>query len=297
MSRKQLLAFLFLPVLPAQNAPLTEAARKLANKPRLGLSELRWRNGQTKEGRIVRVTREFVAFETVHTRPHGCEIVALPDIADVQWRREPNRASEATNLPAVLLVGAMLGPAYVANAVSDPFKRISPPLEPLRGHWERNGKPTDALENGLLFKGNTVHYRRTTTKRGRWSVNGDVLQLEFDGGRELRGHFQFQCRDMILENAPDKLTDIGFQKRAMPPIVGNWRAKEYGLEIKPDGGVIEEKSEIRNGTFENTATELKIHWADSTETVGEIRRRHIFLTIGGVRMEFHYVPPGLELDL
>jgi ribulose kinase len=70
----------------------------------------------------------------------------------------------------------------------------------------------------------------------------------------------------------------------------------------PDGSVTEQKWEVRKGTFENSPTSVKMHWTDSTapgdaEWIAQIKHRNILLNVGGVLMEYHYVPPGIELDL
>lgn len=66
--------------------------------------------------------------------------------------------------------------------------------------------------------------------------------------------------------------------------------------------VIEQKWEARKGTFGTTAAGITIHWTDDTgpgdrEWVVQIRQRHILVTAGGEAREYHYVPPGLDMDL
>ena len=63
----------------------------------------------------------------------------------------------------------------------------------------------------------------------------------------------------------------------------------------------EQQWEVRKGTFENSATSVNMHWTDSTgpggaEWIAQIKHRHILVSVGGVLTEYHYVPPGIELD-
>jgi len=65
--------------------------------------------------------------------------------------------------------------------------------------------------------------------------------------------------------------------------------------------VTEQQWEVRKGTFENSATSVNMHWTDSTgpggaEWIAQIKHRHILVSVGGVLTEYHYVPPGIELD-
>ena len=303
MAYEKLARFMLLPaMLLGQNSKLSDAAQKLLTKPRLCSAQLTWADGRTQKGRIVRVTDRFIAFET-SIRPPACENVELSKVAAVQWL--PGAGDSAAQ---VALLGALLAPFYVGNAVADPFKRISPPLKPLRGSWVLNGPSRGALKSSLVFadvrKGDraTVQYRTITSKRGRWSVEHDLLHLTFDGEPDLVSSFHFDCGELILDNPPNKFREGSDRKRATPPIVGYWLTSNYHLDLKPDGSVIEQKWEVRKGTFENTSTSVKMHWVDSTgpggaEWVAPIKHRHILVSVGGVMTEYHYVPPGILVDL
>jgi hypothetical protein len=302
MAYEKLARFMLLPaMLLGQNPQLSDAAQKLVNRPRLGIAQLTWVDGRTQKGRIVRVTDQFIAFET-NIRPPVCESVELSKVAAVQWFRTPGEGGAGSRAAGVVFLGAILAPFYVGNAAADPFKRISPPLNPLRGSWELNGPSRGALKSSLVFKGKTVEYRTITGKRGRWSVERDLLRLTFDGEPDSVTSFHFDCGELILDNPTSKLREGSDRKRATQPIVGDWHGSRYKLNLKSDGTVIEQKGEVRNGTFENSATSVKMHWTDSTgpggaEWIAQIKHRHILVSVGGVLMEYHYVPPGIQLDL
>jgi hypothetical protein len=301
LARLMLLPAMFL----GQNSQLSDAAQKLVNKPRLGSAQLTWADGRTEQGRIVRVTDQFIAFWR-NTRPATCENVELSKVAAVQWLRttgERGAGSHAAERAAeVAYVGAILAPFYVGNAVANPFKRISPPLNPPYGSWESSGPSPGGLKSSLVFMGYDVLYRTTAGKRGRWSVDQNQLRLMFDGEPASVTPFHFDCGELILDDPTRKFRESSNRKRATSPIVGDWHGSSHHLDLKPDGSVTEEKSEVRKGSFENSGTSVKMHWHDSTgpggaEWIAQIKHRHIVVNVGGVLMEYHYVPPGLELDL
>jgi hypothetical protein len=302
MAYEKLGRFILLPaMLLGQNSQLSDAAQKLLNKPRLGRAQLTWADGRTQRGRIVRVTDQFIAFET-NIRPPVCENVELSKVAGVQWLRTPGEGSAGSRAAGIVFVGAILAPFYVGHAAADPFKRISPPMRPLSGSWERNGPSRGGLKSSLVFRGNTVQYRAITGKRGRWSVERGLLRLTFDGEPDWVTSFHFDCGELILDNPTSKFREVSDRHRATPPIVGDWQGSEYTLNLKSDGSVTKQKAEVRNGTFENNATSVKMHWTDSTglggaDWIAQIKHRHIWVSVAGVFMEYHYVPPGIELDL
>ncbi len=302
MAFDRLARFILLPaMLFGQDPQLSDGAQKLVNKPRLGSVRLTWTDGRSQMGRIVRVTDQFIAFET-SIRPAVCEDVELSKTAAVQWLRTSGKGAGASDAAVTVLLGAVLVPSYIGNAFANPFKRISPPLKPLSGSWELTGSPGGAIERSLDFAGNTVQYRTITSKRGRWSVERDLLHLRFDGEPESVTSFHFDCGELILENPTSKFRDWSTHKRATLPIVGDWRGSNYNLDLAPDGVVTAKKFELLKGTFQNTATSLTIHWTDArtpagAEWIAQIKNRNILVNVRGVPMRYHYVPPGLQLDL
>ena len=302
MAYRKLARFILLPaLLVGQNSQLSDAARKLVSKPRLGSAQLTWADGRTQKGRIVRVTDQFIAFET-NVRPAACENVELSKVAAVHWFRTPGEGGAGSRAAEGVFLGAILAPFYIGNAVTDPFKRISPPLKPLRGYWEFSGPSAGVLKRSLVFTDNTVQYRAITSKRGRWSVEQDLLHLTFDGEPESVTSFHFDCGELILNNPTSAFRESSDRKRATSPIVGDWHGSNYNLDLKSDGRATEQRWEARKGTFENRVATVKMHWTDSTapggaEWIAEIKHRHILVSVGGVLMEFHYVPPGIELEL
>ena len=303
MWHEKLASFILLPaVVLAQNPHLSEAARKLVNKPRLGLAQLTLSDGRTQEGRIRRVTDEFVALET-NPRPNKlCENIARSRVAELRWLPTPGTNPTAKDAGAAVLIGAFLGIAYAENAVSNPFRRIAPPLNPPRGSWELRGSSRDSFTSSLEFKRNTVEYRTTTRKRGGWSVERNLLRLKIDGEPDRLTPFRFDCGELILDNPASRLTDIGNHKHAVAPLVGEWHGSNYGLTLEANGNAIEQGWSVRKGTFETNKASVKMRWSDSggaggPEWIAEIKDRYILVSIGGVLMKYHYVPPGIQLDL
>lgn len=131
---------LFPAVLLAQDARLSDAAKKLISKPRLGNAQLTWTDGRTQDGRITRASGQLVAFRT-NAVPAVCENVELSKLAAVQWQSTGSDASVVSGAVGAVYAAAVLTPSYIAGVVAGPFKRISPPLKPLRGIWELDGGP------------------------------------------------------------------------------------------------------------------------------------------------------------
>jgi hypothetical protein len=59
-----------------KDAGISTSVIKLLQKPRLGSAQLTWRDGRTQKGIIIRVTDQFIAFETTQG-PRVCENVGL----------------------------------------------------------------------------------------------------------------------------------------------------------------------------------------------------------------------------
>jgi hypothetical protein len=296
-------ALLVLPsaMLLAQNATLSDDARTLLRKPRVGTARLTLTDGQALSGRILRVTDAFISF-LANTHPPVCENVEFSKIATVQWVHIDKHAGAGTIVAEGAFLGAVLAPFLIADAVADPFKRFSPPLKPLSGTWESRGQPGSAPKASLVFKGTTVRYSNAMRKQGRWSIEHSALHLSFGGEPERIAPFHFDCNQLILETPDAKFQGRSDGDHADPPIVGYWHGTAYNLDLKQDGTVTQEDWEVRDGSFENTATGLRIHWTNATGTgglewIGQIKHRHIVMNVGGTRTEYHYLPPGMDLDL
>ncbi len=302
MALEKIASLLLLPVMLAgESAQSSDTAKQLVKKPRLGSAQLTWVDGRRQKGHIARVTDQFVAFQT-DTRPMSCENVKLSEIATVQWLRTSRGPGAGSQLAGVLFVGAILAPFYVGHAVADPFKRMSPPLKPLGGSWESGGPSRALIKSSLEFKGNTVQHRTMIGKQGRWLVEQDRLRLIYDGEPESATPFHFDCEELILDDSAGTFREWSDRKHATQPMVGNWHGSNSNLNIQSDGSFAEQKWEVRKGTFENSAASVKMHWADSTgfggaEWIAQIKQRHIFVSVGGVTTEYHYVPPVFVVDL
>src|ERR1700680_3523294 len=106
----------------SQNSKLSDAAQKLVNRPRLGSAQLTWTDGRAEQGRIVRVTDQFIAFWT-NTRPVTCENVELSKVAAVQWLHTTGEGGAVSHAAEAVYFGAILAPFYIGNAVANPLKR------------------------------------------------------------------------------------------------------------------------------------------------------------------------------
>jgi len=283
------------------DSKLSASVIQLLQKPRLGNAKLTWRDGRTQEGLIVRVTDQFIAFET-NQRPRGCENVELSEIATVQSLHTRGGEDVVSLVAEVTLFAAFFAPFLVADAVVEPFKRVSPPMNPLRGTWESGGSravPRSTLE----FTDGTVRYRTTTSRRGRWRVENSELHLTLDGARESVRPFHFKCGELILDDSLEVFREWGNRSHATAPIIGNWHGENFCLNLKPDGSLAEQKFWARHGTFENTSTGVRMHWAESTgpggpEWIARLEHRRIVVSVNGLATKYHYAPRFiLDFDL
>lgn len=302
MGYDKLIPMMLIPaLLLGQNSQLSDAARELLSKPRVGSAQLTWLGGRKEDGRIVRVTDQFVTFER-NGKPSTCENVELSKVAAVQWSRAP-KSSSSSDLAGIVLAGAVLSPFFAANAVADPFRRLFPPRHPLRGEWETIRRSHGGFRTTLTFKGSTIQSWEMTFKQGHYRVEEDRLYLMFDGGIETVTPFRFDCSKLILDSPAATFTSR--QDTAHPasaPIVGVWYSSGSVLDLKPDGTFEGRKEKLREGTFEMTATGARIHWADSQSPSGEewtvqFRHSHLLVRVGGVTMEYRYLPPGFLDEL
>lgn len=303
---RQIVPLILLPaILVAQNAPLSEAVRKLVDHPQLGSAELTLADGGTETGSILRVTDQFVVFMK-SAKPAACEDVDLSRITAVKWLKSSGRSPNAAEMVAIDVVAVpFIVPFYAGHTIANLFRKASPPLKPLRGVWEPGRPAQGALASRLEFTGGTVSYVTTTSKRGRWAAEQDRLRLTFEGGPESVSPFHFDCGDLVLENPVIRFRSLIYPKQGTAPVLGNWESwsdahSNYNLNLKRDGSFTEQKREIRKGTFENTATSVKMRWTDTTgpgdaEWIAQIQDKHIVLSVGGETIEYRYVPPKFEL--
>jgi hypothetical protein len=297
----KLILLTLIPVtLVAQNDQLSEAARKLLRKPRVGNAQVTRSDGRQDDGRIVRVTDQFVTFET-SIKPPSCENIELSKIVAVRWLGTTNNRP-SSEYGAIVLLGAVLAPQFAGYAIADPFRRISPPLQPLRGTWEAVAQSRGGSTSAMDFKGSTVEGHFTIVREGHYSVERDQLHMMLDGEPETVIPFRFSCRELILDGPTGALGLRKVPSHVSAPIVGEWGNKTSTLNFRLDGSFEERNEEVRKGTFEQTAAGLKIHWTDGRGLGGQewgaqIEHRHIVVRLGSVVTEYRYVPPGLELDL
>jgi hypothetical protein len=288
-------------VLLAQSAGLSDAAQKLLEHPRLGDAKFTLTDGRKPTGQVVRVTDQFISLAT-NLKPRTCEQIEVSQIASVEWYQAKIHSGRGRTAMEAAYLGPILAPFYVGNAISKPFKRISPPLKPLRGTWESEGAPGGPSTAVLEFSGKRVEYRSVIVKQGRWSIEQNRLHLQFPGEPEAVTSFRFDCAKLVLENPDRQLVDRRDRRRVAAPAVGNWQGKNYALDLKSDGTAIERETYVRTGSFENRETDVTFHWSESTgpggaEWVGQIKHRHLWVGVTGVPDKFHYVPPGVALDL
>ena len=187
-SYKRRLASVFL--LPAmligQNAALSHDARKLLDKPRLGNVQLTWADGRIANGRILRITDEFIAFET-STRPAICEDLALSEVATVRWLRTPGAVGPAqVGLFWVLLAPLLHRGRHRGSIQAGPTEAAA------RSSWASSGSSQKGGSRASLeFSDHTVQYRTFIEKRGRWSVEHGLLDVALDGDADSIAPFHF----------------------------------------------------------------------------------------------------------
>jgi hypothetical protein len=293
MRRNKLIFLILIPaMLVGQNGQLSDAARKLLDKPRLGSAQLTLSDGSLEDGLIVRVTDQFLALQTNHN-PLTCENVALSSVASVHWLPTPGR----DGVGGEVAFWAIYSPFFAGGATAGIFRGTSSQLKPLRGNWESDGG-----KSTLEFDGSFVTGRTMAVRYGLYSVAQNQLNMKFDGTPEAMIPFQFHCRELLLDSPPIRFL---LSPRTIPvsaPIVGEWGSPHSILYFKPDGDFEERKEEDRYGTFEQTATGVKIHWEDDLgpggpEWIAQIEHRKIVVRLRSVVTEYRYVSPGIAIEV
>lgn len=301
MRQKLILPLILIPAtLIGQSVQLSEAARKLLSNPRSGNAQLTWSDGRKEDGRIVWVTDQFVTFVT-NTTPSGCENVDLAKIAAVLWG--PNSGSNPlSNFGGDVLLGAVLSPLFVGHAVANPFRRMSPPLAPLRGQWELIRPLPGVVRSSLVFEGSSVRRSEVSIIQGRYYVERNQLHMMSGGALETVIPFHFNCRELILDGPAGKFALITAPHHVTEPIVGDWHGSHSQLNFQPNGRFEERKVDVRSGVFEMHGSSVRIHWADDQEPGGQgwnaqVKHHHLVVRVGGITRQYRYIPPGIDLDL
>lgn len=291
-------------MLIGQSSQLSKAARKLLTNPQLGEVELTWSDGRKERGRIAQVNNQFVAFvagsEARIFQTSACENVELSKVADVRWRHVPGDDS-ASRLGNEIFLGALFAPFLIGDAVADPFRRMSPPLEPLRGTWESTGRSFGGRKSTLVFEGSKVSRADLNAKRGRYHAERGRLHMTYDDGSGMVTAFGFKCGKLFLDNPSDEFSLSTIPHHVAAPIVGEWRGSRSNLNLKSDGSFEERKWETTDGTFEKTAARVTIHWAASQgsgigEWFGAVKNHHLVFRVGATTVEYGYAPPGFYVD-
>ncbi len=305
MSYERLICVMLAPaMLLGQSSNLSAAARKLLANPQLGEAELTWSDGRKEPGRIAQVNNQFVAFvagpEAKSLQTSACENVELSKVADVRWRHVPGDNS-ASRLGNEIFFGALFAPFFIGDAVANPFRRISPPLEPLRGTWESTGRSFGGRKSTLVFEGSKVSRADLNVKRGRYHAEMGRLHMTYDDGSGMVTAFGFKCGKLFLDNPSDEFGLSTIHHQVAAPIVGEWRGSRSTLNLKSDGSFEETKWETNDGTFKKTAAKVTIHWAASQgsgigEWFGAVKNHHLVFRVGAATAEYSYEPPGFYVD-
>lgn len=298
---ERLIGLLLIPaIIAGQNAHLSKAVWSLLAKPRTGNARLTWADGRIENGYVSRVTGQFVTF-MMSPKPPGstCENVELSNVAALQWLPASHSGD---NFAAVGLLGAALSVGFSAHAVANTFRRMSPPMEPLRGSWDAAHPPTGLISSSLEFEGSSVRLSELRIKQGRYSINGKTLHMSVDGLTEVVTPFSFNCNELIFDNPAEKFGHWSRENYVAAPIVGMWLGASSKLEFERDGG-FKETILVRDiGSVEKTGSVRRIHWLDSKGPGGadwilEIEHHHLLARVGSVNRIYRYAPPAFHVDL
>jgi len=277
---------------PVPNGEIPVTARKLLTKPRYSHVEVIRTDGRIEKGILLRVTNKFVALQPL-PRTAACEDIPLSEVAAWRWLPLPGRKiSDVAKKPLWMIAFA---PGLIAEVVAEPFRKISPPLNPLRGEWEVVGGSRGGTKGSLNFRGATVKYRGSISTAGRWWNDEGKLHLAIGGTPERVTSFHFQCDNLVLDDTSEQLNAGNRASLGSSPILGDWGHGGMWLTLHGDGVLEEHQIIEREGSFQNTSTSVTIHWSDASgpgggKWVANIRHGRIVVVIGGVETEFHYVP-------
>ena len=290
MVHQKLILLILIPaMLAGQSGELSQAARKLVTRPRVGEARLTLSDGRTEDGRILQITDHFLTFRASQS-PFGCEDIEISRVAAVHWL-----STQGIGLGDSIYYAIILAPFFAGYVIVNVFRGMSTP--PLQGRWESVAQP-GVLKSTLEFNGSTVKARATAVRHGHYSVSGGSLHMMFDGtSSEIVIPFQMNCGALILHGSgrPAIYSEWPITSPASDPIVGEWHNIPWSaLNLKSDGSFEEQKEELRQGTFERTSKGVNIHWADDQgpggpEWSAQIKHRHLVVRLGPVVTEYRYV--------
>jgi hypothetical protein len=283
------LSSLLIPALIAgPNDQLSEPARKLLRKPRLGNARVAWVDGTQSNGYILRITNQSVAF--LHSG--ACESVDLARIAKVRSLPDRDRTFEAIMM--VLAAPLYLIYPLPGGALVEGLRYVFSAR--MLGEWESATGQEVVLQDDAYMR-HYVERREVVDKSGQYRIEGAMLYVTYEGSGAVEViPIRFAC-DKLIAGAAASLTlaaEPGHQPRpAADPIVGQWleshRLGATTWDFKP-GGAFHMRTESRVvGEFAKTKQGLQVDWMDgSAVELWDVRVKddRLFITVGGSTVEY-----------
>jgi hypothetical protein len=259
------LSILLIPALvagPPDLLQLSRSAKALLKKPRLGTSEITWRDGTHARAEIVRVTDRFVTVKQGGNQT--CENVELSRIAKVDWEPSGGGISDLGGevIGSVLFAAASIPFLLVYIPVSLANHEITGreaaealllvPVIPLFLLWYPIGETKQAIVSHRVshepklgsWQSSSAHSverikltnapknqfqieeQLAAVRTGQYRFEESKLHLRYDDDRdpEIAVGAGFECNRLVTDD-PKRLPTLYVQKAegsAQPPIVGRW---------------------------------------------------------------------------
>lgn len=280
------------------------SVRALLSKPRLGVVRLTRNDGTVLDGRLVRVTNQFVTFQSKAT----CENVELPSIAAIKAikTKEPFKMADAGGGIAWWLLSPVWLFAWLLSLSPDNH-------DPALGIWEPVFAPLDGSVTRIQI-GSRIRRKRMLIRKGRYQIQGQKLLLKFEPFQEGTSSeqtlpFRFECTRLALDG--QWLTVASAQLRpASAPIVARWHdarwydtiskteAELLAWEFRPDGTFQREtftQSDQEDGVFLRQGDGIHVQFRGNSrpdhEEDWKIRAKsgHLWITRDGGTTEYKHV--------
>jgi hypothetical protein len=283
----------FLFAAPADELPASVA--NLLNKPRYGEARLTWVDGRQSEGRIQRVTDQFVTLAQ-QKGSGACENVELSKISSIDW--VPRTGSgEYFPLWAIPLLPALW--------VQDSIRQSHSVRGAFLGDWRTIEASTGRYSRVGFGYDRSVWREDVVVKNGTYRIEGGNLYVTYAGGPEEEAtRLQFVCNELTLDALTAKhqlrFWASAVQSPASAPITGRWTEGDFRhgdiWEFRTDGSLeVRTMQRFLRGSFKQDQGTIRIRWKSpaglpreewQVTLTGDHHADHLFITAASRTIEY-----------
>jgi hypothetical protein len=279
----------FLLAAPADALPKSVA--DLLDKPRSGEARLTWVDGRQAEGRIQRVTDQFVTL-AAQKGSGACENVELSKISSIDW---VPRTGNGEYFP--LWAAPLLPALWIYESIRQSHSVRGAFL----GDWRTTETSTAGRYSRVGFGYDRSIWREdVAVKNGTYRIEGGSLYVTYAGGSaEEAARLEFVCNELVLD-AVTARHQLRFwvsaaRGAASDPIIGRWTEGDFRhgniWEFKQGGAFdLRITEHYLQGSFKKDQDTIRVRWKSTPRLpkedwklrlTGELSRAQLYITAGG----------------